>query len=340
MVRQSFAGEQRNASTLWSSDIECTFANYKNQVPQGINACASGIPYWTSDIGGYHYKWAAADWSQPQFRELFTRWFQFGAFSPIFRIHGKGERAIFSKNWDEDTRSILLNFDKLRYRLLPYIYSLAGRVNTENYTMMRALTFDFKDDANVYSIPDQYMFGPAFLVNPVTEQLYTGAGAANKAKTRKVYLPKAAKWYNFWTGEVLNGGQHLTIDVPMDMMPLYVKAGSIIPMGPVMQYATEKPADTIELRIYPGANGEFKFYEDENDNYNYEKGAKAIFTLSYNDKLRKLTISDTKGSFPGMLKQRTFNIVIVKGVHGSNTGVTDKIDKSIKYIGSQMVINL
>jgi alpha-D-xyloside xylohydrolase len=340
LVRQSFAGEQRNASTLWSSDIECTFANYKNQVPQGINACASGIPYWTSDIGGYHYKWAAADWSQPQFRELFTRWFQFGAFSPIFRIHGKGERAIFSKNWDEDTRRILLNFDKLRYRLLPYIYSLAGRVNTENYTMMRALTFDFKDDANVYSIPDQYMFGPAFLVNPVTEQLYTGAGAANKAKTRKVYLPKAAKWYNFWTGEVLNGGQHLTVDVPMHMMPLYVKAGSIIPMGPVMQYATEKPADTIELRIYPGANGEFKFYEDENDNYNYEKGAKAIFTLSYNDKLRKLTISETKGSFPGMLKQRTFNIVIVKGVHGSNTAVADKIDKSIKYIGKQMVVNI
>jgi alpha-D-xyloside xylohydrolase len=340
LVRQSFAGEQRNASTLWSSDIECTFANYKNQVPQGINACASGIPYWTSDIGGYHYKWAAADWSQPQFRELFTRWFQFGAFSPIFRIHGKGERAIFSKNWDEDTRRILLNFDKLRYRLLPYIYSLAGRVNTENYTMMRALTFDFKDDANVYSIPDQYMFGPAFLVNPVTEQLYTGAGAANKAKTRKVYLPKAAKWYNFWTGEVLNGGEHLTVDVPMHMMPLYVKAGSIIPMGPVMQYATEKPADTIELRIYPGANGEFKFYEDENDNYNYEKGAKAIFTLSYNDKLRKLTISETKGSFPGMLKQRTFNIVIVKGVHGSNTAVANKIDKSIKYIGKQMVVNI
>jgi len=340
LVRQSFAGEQRNAATLWSSDIECTFWNFKNQVPQGINACASGIPYWTSDIGGYHYGWKAADWSKPEFRELFTRWFQFGAFSPIFRIHGKGERAIFSKNWDEDTRSILLNFDKLRYRLLPYIYSLAGRVNTENYTMMRALTFDFRNDPNVYGIPDQYMFGPAFLVNPVTAQLYTGDGADKKSKTREVYLPAGTKWFDFWTGAIQNGGQKLTVDVPMNMMPLYVRAGSIIPMGPVMQYATEKPADKIELRIYPGANGEFKFYEDENDNYNYEKGAKAIFNLSYNDKLKQLTISDTKGTFKGMLKKRTFNIVMVNGTHGSNTGTADKTDKSVVYLGKKMVVKL
>jgi alpha-D-xyloside xylohydrolase len=340
LVRQSFAGEQRNASTLWSSDIECTFANFKNQVPQGINACASGIPYWTSDIGGYHWHWTAPDWSKPEFRELFTRWFQFGAFSPIFRIHGKGERAIFSKNWDEDTRATLLNFDKLRYRLLPYIYSLAGRVNTENYTMMRALTFDFQKDANVYDIPDQYMFGPAFLVNPVTAQLYTGAGAAGKAKTREVYLPAATKWYNFWTGEVTNGGQKLTVDVPMNMMPLYVRAGSIIPMGPVMEYATEKPGDKIELRIYPGANGTFKYYEDENENYNYEKGAKATFTLSWNDKLRQLTISATKGSFKGMLKKHTFNVVLVTGAHGSNTGEADKIDKTVVYTGKPLVAKL
>jgi alpha-D-xyloside xylohydrolase len=340
LVRQSFAGEQRNASTLWSSDIECTFANFKNQVPQGINACASGIPYWTSDIGGYHWKWKAPDWSKPEFKELFTRWFQFGAFSPIFRIHGKGERAIFSKNWDEDTRSVLLNFDKLRYRLLPYIYSLAGRVNTENYTMMRALTFDFQKDANVYGIPDQYMFGPAFLVNPVTAQLYTGEGAASKAKTREVYLPAATKWYNFWTGEVTNGGQKLTVDVPMNMMPLYVRAGSIIPMGPVMQYATEKPADKIELRIYPGANGTFKYYEDENENYNYEKGAKATFKLNWNDKRQQLSISATKGSFKGMLKKHTFNVVLVKGAHGSNTGEANKIDKSVVYTGKPLVVTL
>ena len=340
LVRQSFAGEQRNAATLWSSDIECTFANFQNQVPQGINACASGIPYWTSDIGGYHYHWTVPDWSKPEFRELFTRWFQFGAFCPIFRIHGKGERALFSKNWDEDTKATLLKFDKLRYRLLPYIYSLAGRVNTDNYTMMRSLSFDFRNDPNVYGIPDQYMFGPAFLVNPVTAQLYTGKGAAGKAKTRQVYLPASTKWYNFWTGEVSNGGQKLIVNVPMDMMPLYVKAGSIVPMGPVMEYATEKPADKIELRIYRGANGTFKYYEDENDNYNYEKGNKVTFNLNWSDKLNQLTISATHGSFKGMLKQHTFNIVMINGAHGSNTGTADKIDKTVVYKGQQMVVKL
>lgn len=340
LVRQSFAGEQRNASTLWSGDIECTFKDFKNQVPQGINACASGLPYWTSDIGGYHFHWKAADWSQPDKRELFTRWFQFGAFSPIFRIHGKGERALFSSNWDDNTKAILLNFDKLRYRLLPYIYSLAGRSTTENYTMMRALPFDFRNDQKVYSIPDQYMFGPAFMVNPVTEQLYTSADADKKAKARQVYLPAGTKWYNFWNGEVLDGGQTISAAAPIEILPLYVKAGSIIPMGPHMEYATEKPADNIELRIYPGADGTFRFYEDENDNYNYEKGQFATFTFNWNDKTRKLTISDTKGHFPGMLKNRTFNIVMVKGSHGSDVELTAKADKIIKYAGKALVINM
>ncbi|WP_419699655.1 TIM-barrel domain-containing protein [Mucilaginibacter sp. NFX135] len=340
LVRQSFAGEQRNASTLWSGDIECTFKDFKNQVPQGINACASGLPYWTSDIGGYHFHWKAADWSQPDKRELFTRWFQFGAFSPIFRIHGKGERALFSKNWDDHTKAILLNFDKLRYRLLPYIYSLAGRVTTDNYTIMRSLAFDFRDDSKVYGIPDQYMFGPAFMVNPVTEQLYTAADADKKAKARQVYLPAASKWYDFWTGELLDGGQTISAAAPIDILPLYVKAGSIIPMGPHMEYATEKPANNIELRIYPGADGSFKFYEDENDNYNYEKGQYATFNLNWNDKTRKLTISDTKGKFPGMLKSRTFNIVMVKGNHGANVEVTGKADKVVKYAGKALVVSL
>ena len=340
LVRQSFAGEQRNAATLWSSDIECTFKDFKHQVPQGINTGVSGIPYWTSDIGGYHFHWKAADWSQPDKRELFTRWFQFGTFCPIFRVHGKGERALFSKNWDDKTKAILLNFDKLRYRLLPYIYSLAGRVTTDNYTIMRSLAFDFRDDSKVYGIPDQYMFGPALMVNPVTEQLYTSADADRKAKARQVYLPAASKWYDFWTGELLDGGQTISAAAPIDILPLYVKAGSIIPMGPHMEYATEKPANNIELRIYPGADGSFKFYEDENDNYNYEKGQYATFNLNWNDKTRKLTISDTKGKFLGMLKSRIFNIVMVKGSHGANVEVTAKADKVVKYAGKALVVNL
>jgi len=339
LVRQAFAGQQRNSTTLWSSDIACTFNAYKTQVPQGINACVSGIPYWTSDIGGYHFHWNPPDWSKPEFRELFTRWFQFGTFSPIFRIHGKGERALFSDNWDDKTKSILLHFDNLRYRLLPYIYSLAGKVTTDNYTIMRSLAFDFRNDTSVYNIQNQYMFGPAFLVNPVTEQLYTDGSSAAKEKTRTLYLPKT-KWYNFWTGETLNGGKTITVPAPINSMPLYVKAGSIIPMGPLMEYATEKPNDTIELRIYPGANGEFTFYEDENDNYNYEKNQYSTFTIKWNDKNRKLTISDTKGKFNGMLKNRLFNVVLVKEGHGTDINTTTAFDKSIQYQGKMVSVTL
>lgn len=340
LIRQSFAGEQRNAATLWSSDIFCGFGAFKSQVPQGINACASGIPFWTSDIGGYQYHWTAPDWSKPEFRELFTRWFQFGTFSPIFRIHGKGERALFSKNWDDQTKTILLKYDKLRYRLLPYIYSLSARVNRDNYTIMRALTFDFRNDKNVYDIPDQYMFGPAFLVNPVTEQLYTGKNADNPPKTRKVYLPKGNKWFDFWTGETLNGGQTIDAAAPIETMPLYVRAGAIVPMGPNVEYATENPSGAIELRIYPGANGEFKLYEDENDNYNYEKGNYATFSFKWNDQLHQLTISDRKGSFPGMVKQRRFNIILVRKDHGTDAGISSKADKTITYNGKAMTVSL
>lgn len=340
LIRQAFAGQQRNATTLWSSDISCSFESFKVQVPQGINACTSGIPYWTSDIGGYHFHWQAPDWSQPDKQELFTRWFQFGVFSPIFRIHGKGERALFSKNWSDETKKTLLDYDKLRYRLLPYIYSLAGRVTTENYTIMRALTFDFRTDPKVYNIPDQYMFGPAFLVNPVTEQLYTGANAVKVKNTRDVYLPKAAQWYDFWTGKQYKGGQTLAAAAPLNIIPLYVKAGAIIPMGPVMEYATQRPADTLELRIYAGANGHFKYYEDENDNYNYEKGGFVTFTINWNDKNHQLSVSDSKGSFAGMLHRRTFNIVLVNGVHGTGIAATVKADKSIMYTGKALSVNV
>ena len=326
LARQSFAGEQRNGATLWSSDIQCTWHDFTDQVPQGINACASGIPYWTSDIGGYHLGWQAPDWTDPDKREMFTRWFQFGTFSPIFRIHGKGERALFSKNWDEATRSVLLNFDRLRYRLLPYIYSLAGAVTQENYTPMRGLAFDFRTDTNVYGIRDQYMFGPAFLVNPVTV-----AGA----RTRKVYVPSGG-WYDFWTGKRLDGGLAMEADAPINRMPLFVRAGSIIPMGPVIEYATERPADTIELRIYPGADGQFTLYEDGNDGYQYEKGSFATTQLEWSDAHKQLKIRETKGSFPGMLKRRVFRIVIVKEGHGTGVDGAEVADKTVEFSGKEV----
>ncbi|MBW4889983.1 DUF5110 domain-containing protein [Mucilaginibacter sp. HMF5004] len=338
LVRQAFAGQQRNATTLWSSDITCTFSAFKSQVPQAINACASGIPYWTSDIGGYHLNWKAANWSLPENQELFTRWFQFGVFCPIFRIHGKGERALFSKNWSDETKATLLSYDKLRYRLLPYIYSLAGHVTQNNYTMMRSLAFDFRTDQNAYGIPDEYMFGPAFLVSPVTEQLYSGKNASANKHTRDVYLPGTGLWYDFWTGQLYNGGQTIAAETPLNTIPLYIKAGSIIPIGEDMEYATQKPAKNIELRIYPGANGSFELYEDENDNYNYEKGHFSTLTFNWNDRAKQLTISPTKGTFAGMLKSRQFNIVLVDASHGNGGGEALKIDKRVTYTGKAMSV--
>ena len=329
LARQSFAGEQRNAATLWSSDIQCTWHDFTDQVPQGINACMSGIPYWTSDIGGYHLAWQAPDWTDPDKREMFVRWFQFGTFCPIFRIHGKGERALFSKNWDEGTRAVLLNYDRLRYRLLPYIYSLAGAVTQENYTPMRGLAFDFRTDANVYAIRDQYMYGPAFLVNPVT---VAGAGS------RKVYLPSAG-WYDFWSGKRLEGGQAIEADAPVARIPLYVRAGSIVPMGPVMEYATERPADTIELRIYPGADGQFTLYEDGNDGYQYERGAFATTRLEWVDVRKQLKIHETKGSFPGMLKHRVFKVVVVN--EGNGVGVEEgAAGKVVEFNGKETEVSI
>ena len=337
LIRQAFAGQQRNAATLWSSDVTCTWNAYRNQVPQGINACASGIPYWTSDIGGYHFHWQAPDWSTPNNRELFTRWFQFGTFSPIFRIHGKGERALFSDNWDATTKSILLNYDNLRYRLLPYIYSLTWKVTSEGYTIMRSLAFDFPDDAAIKSIPDQYMFGPAFMVSPVTKSLYSLSNSKDIKKTRKVYLPKMANWYDFWTGKLITGGQTIDADAPIETIPLYIRAGSIIPMGPYLQYATEKAADPIEIRIYTGADAKFVLYEDENDTYNYESGKYSTIAMNWNEAEKTFTINDRNGKFPGMLEKRTFKIVLVNSNNGTGVEPAKKAE-IVEYNGKEIKI--
>jgi alpha-D-xyloside xylohydrolase len=339
LIRQAFAGQQRNAATLWSSDITCTWNAFRNQVPQGINACASGIPYWTSDIGGYHFHWQAPDWSAPSNRELFTRWFQFGTFSPIFRIHGKGERALFSDNWDTPTKAILLKYDNLRYRLLPYIYSLSWKVTSEGYTIMRSLAFDFREDAGIKSIPDQFMFGTAFLVSPVTKRMYSLPDSKEKKGSRKVYLPTSAGWYDFWTGKLIAGGQTIDAAAPIETIPLFVKAGSIVPMGPYLQYANEKPADPLEIRIYAGANAEFVLYEDENDTYNYEKGKYSTIELKWNETDKTLTIGNRQGDFPGMLKDRIFRIVRVSSKNG--TGIEPaKQAETLQYSGKELKIIL
>ena len=337
LIRQAFAGQQRNAATLWSSDITCTWKAYKAQVPQAINACASGIPYWTSDIGGYHLNWLAPDWTTSSNRELFTRWFQFGVFSPIFRIHGKGERALFSDNWDAPMKANLLRYDNLRYRLLPYIYSLSSKVTNEGYTILRSLAFDFREDTGIKSIPDEYMFGSAFLVSPVTERMYSLPNSKNIKKTRKVYLPKSANWYDFWTGKLIAGGQTIDAAAPIETLPLYIKAGSIVPMGPYLQYATEKVADPIEIRVYTGADADFVLYEDENDTYNYEQGKFSTIALNWNEASKTLTIKDRKGEFPGMLKDRTFRIVYVTTTNGKGIEPAAKA-QTVKYSGQEISI--
>ncbi len=490
LTRSAFPGQQRNAATTWSGDITASWDVFHKQIPAGLNFCFTGIPYWTTDIGGFTVRVPGGSKNE-MYRELFTRWYQYGTFCPIFRVHGSSTpREIWQfgdkGSWSYDAQ---LKFDNLRYRLMPYIYSLGWKVTYDNYTIMRGLAFDFAHDSNVFNIDDQFMFGPSLLVNPVTEPMYhawtqadsgkiipmnnllsqdgksgltgeyyegmefnrlfttrrdsvidfdwgegeplqgmtkdtfsirwsgkivapeTGEYIINtitddgsrvwvdnkmliddwqdqapliasgkifleagknydvkfeyyenrlgavaqlrwvlpsqqKAdtgsqheKTRKVYLPGTTAWINFWTGESLAGVQIISAPAPIDIMPLYVKAGSIIPMGPYLQYVTEKPADPIELRIYPGADGTFELYEDENDNYNYEKGKYAVVPFSWNDKTKALTIGERKGEFEGMLKERIFNLVLVS--QSAGIGIEPStVFRTLRYTGKRLTVKM
>jgi len=493
LTRSTFAGQQRAAATTWSGDIGASWEVFKNQISAGVNHSMSGIPYWTFDIGAYSLGCQGGVFmnggKDPAYQELYTRMFQFGAFSPVFRAHGsETPREIWEFG---DYVPVLEKYDNLRYRLLPYIYSLGWQVTQSGYTIMRGLPMDFVNDHKTYSINDQYMFGPAFMVAPVTRFMehpapelgilispenfktkdgkpgldatyycddqfknvchkdvepninldwYTGwesfitdpkfsirwegklipketgsyrfnlksfgarrvyldgkeiehnyesmeswtvpvelvagreydfkyettnssLGAfraqlfwktpaihakekqlkehfALKDKTREVYLPAGTEWFDFWTGEKRAGGKSIEAKTPIETMPLMIKAGSIVPMGPFLQYSTQKPADPIELRIYPGADGSFTLYEDENDNYNYEKGVYSTITFHWDDAKHQLAIEARKGDFPGMLKTRTFQVVLVGKSHGTGVEVTGNPDKVISYDGAEQAIQI
>ncbi|MGK3962874.1 glycoside hydrolase family 31 protein [Sorangium sp. So ce118] len=325
LSRSAFAGQQRYATTCWSGDIDSNFPTYTKQIPAGLNFSLAGMPYWTTDIGGY---WGHnVDWTTSANNELFTRWFQYGAFSPIFRIHGGGSRELYSNSWSAATKANLLKIDNLRYRLMPYIYSLAWKVTSEGYTMMRHLVFDYPTDEKVFNIKDQFLFGPAFLVNPVTT-----AGA----NSRSVYLP-AGTWYDFWTGSKTDGGRTASVPAPLSEMPLFVKAGSIVPMGPSIQYATQS-IDPVEIRIYAGQDGSFTMYEDEGDSYDYEDGKYSIIPLTWDESDKKLTIGARTGSYSGMPASRTFRIVWVGSNHGAGVDVTAAADQVVTYDGSEVVV--
>ena len=322
LTRSAYAGQQRNAAVTWSGDIQGNWDVFAKQIPSGLNFTATGIPYWNTDIGGFF----SGDPSTASYAELFTRWFQYGAFNPMFRVHGT---AYAKEVWrfPTATQPILIDYINLRYRLMPYIYSQAWRVTDEGYTMMRPLVMDFRADPQVNNIGNQFMFGPSLLVNPVTT-----AGATS----RNLYLPAGTTWFDFWTGTNHAGGQTISAAAPIQTMPLYVRAGAILPYGPSIQYAMEK-VDPIELRVYPGANGSFTLYEDEGDNYNYESGVHATIPFTWDDTARTLTIGARTGSFPGMLAQRTFRVVFVRPGHGSGTADTPA-DLTVTYTGAALTL--
>jgi alpha-D-xyloside xylohydrolase len=328
LTRSAFLGQQRVGATVWSGDVYTSYWSLSHQVPAGLNFALSGYPYWTTDIGGYWPAFPGAI-EQPAYQELYARWFEFGAFCPIFRTHGHRPN---NELWTYDeVEPALIRYDKLRYRLMPYIYSLAWKVTSEDYTIQRALVMDWRTDEKTWNIGDEFMFGPAILVNPVLK--------AN-ATHRSVYLPPSPKWYDFWTGAVMSGGQEIEAEAPLDRMPLYIRAGSILLMGPEIEYAAQNPSGPIELRIYRGADGQFDLYEDAGDSYDYEKGQHSVIPIRWNDSAGVLTIGGRQGSFPGMVEKHTFRIVVVKSGHGIGGEVTTAADKEITYEGSQTQVSL
>jgi alpha-D-xyloside xylohydrolase len=308
LTRSGYAGQQRYGATTWSGDITSTWTALARQIPAGLGFSISGNPYWTMDTGGFSVpsRFAARN-AKPEdvdeWRELNTRWFEFATFVPLLRLHGEFPyREIWQFGGEgSPAYRAMVDFDRLRYRLMPYLYSVAGAVTQDGATMMRPLAMDFPDDPTVRSLPDEYMFGPTFLVSPVVHY---------RQRVRPVVLPKGL-WYDFWTGRVIEGGRTVEAAAPYNRIPLYVRAGSIVPFGPEIQYATEKPADPITLLVYTGADGQFSLYEDDGLTNAYERGEFARIPLTWSERTHTLTIGGRAGSFKGMLSSRTFRVAFV-----------------------------
>lgn len=334
LTRSAFGGQQRYAATTWSGDIAARWYDLKAQISNSVNFSISGIPYWSMDIGGFavesryeHPNGADLD----EWREQMTRWFQFGAFVPIFRVHGQFPyREMYNvAPENHPAYQSMLAYDKLRYRLMPYIYSLTGMVTQNDYTIMRGLVMDFGYDKSVLNINDQFMFGPSLLINPVSEY---------KARSRQVYLPDGTGWYDLQTGKYYKGGETIQADAPYSRIPVFVKEGSIIPCGPEIQYTTEKPTDPIRLFVYTGQNSSFTLYEDENTNYNYAKGKFSTIKFTYNEKNKELTIGKRQGEFAGMLQKRRFEIVWISNQKPWGLDFQLKPDALVTYDGTEQSI--
>jgi alpha-D-xyloside xylohydrolase len=335
LTRSYFPGQQRYGTITWSGDISATWDIFAKQIAEGLNFSVTGAGYWSVDIGGFfvaprdqwfwqgNYPDGVLD---PAYQELYVRWFQFGTFLPVFRSHGTDTpREIWQFGQPGDLiYDTLMKFDRLRYRLLPYIYSLAGAETFRAQTMLRLLAFDFRHDPKVYDIADQYMFGPTLMVCPVTRP-----SGGSVFQTRPVYLPAGTPWYDFWTGQRYEGGQTIQADAPLDILPLYVRAGSLLPMGPQVQHSGEQLTAPWEIRIYPGADGSFAAYEDEGDSYRYEQEIYSWFTLSWDDALGRFTA----GPCSGQPVRRELRLVRVKDNHGIGLEPTLQPDHVIDYCG-------
>ena len=344
MTRSSYAGQQHYGSNMWSGDVNSSWDMLRKQVPAGLSFSLTGNPNFNTDIGGffcgsYNTQGPASAPRNPQFQELYVRWMQYGLFCPVFRSHGAdAPREIwqFGKK-GEPIYDAIEKMIRLRYRLLPYLYSTAWQVTSNNDSYMRPLFADFAADKKVWNMTDEFLFGRSILAAPIVDPQYTeekiirtdamtgwdrqrvsdgspvGEIDWHATKTATKYLPKGAVWYDFWTNKQYKGGQTVTLETTIDRVPMFVRAGSILPLGPEMQWVGEKKWDNLELRIYPGADGIFMLYEDEGDSYNYEKGAYSVIQFSWNDKTHTLTIGDRQGSYPGMLQNRRFAVVLPDG---------------------------
>ncbi|MBR1462957.1 MAG: DUF5110 domain-containing protein [Prevotella sp.] len=345
LTRSGFAGEQRFSTATWSGDIGTRWEDMRAQMTAGMNYSMSGIPFWGMDQGGFcvENRYVAAQQvfdktgvensDLKEWRELQARWNQFGCFIPLYRAHGQWPlREVWNIAPDNHPAfQSIVWYDKLRYRMMPYLYSMAGWAHFKDYTLMRGLVMDFNGDENVLNIPDQWMFGPALMACPV---------GYYKARNRSVYFPKQCGWYDFYTGDFIEGGQRLIVDAPYERIPVYVREGSIIPFGPEIQYCDEKPAELINLYVYAGADASFQLYEDEGTNYNYEKGKFATIDITYNDAERMLTIGKREGSFSGMLKNRRFNVVLVGKEKATPLNLEAPEGKMVQYNGKAVSVKL
>lgn len=345
LTRSGFAGEQRFSTATWSGDIGTRWEDMRAQMTAGINYSMCGLPFWGMDQGGFcvENRYVAAQQlfdksgietdDLKEWRELQTRWNQFGCFIPLYRTHGQWPlREVWNIAPDNHPAyKSIVYYDKLRYNLMPYLYSMAGWVNLKDYTMLRGLVMDFSSDAKVNNIGNQWMFGPALMACPV--EYY-------KARNREVYFPEQCGWYDLYTGRHINGGQNLIVDAPYERIPVFVREGSIIPFGPSMEWSDEKKPELINLYVYEGGNADFMLYEDEGTNYNYEKGKYATIDIKYNENAKTLTIGQRKGSFDGMLKDRRFNIVVVSKSKQQPLNVENPQGKLVKYSGKSVTIKL